>query len=74
MSRALLHAAAAAAAATAAAAAAPAHRNILFLLEDDGSMDLGCYGNAAIRTPNIDALAARATIFDGFHTTVSSCR
>jgi len=62
-----------AAAASAASAASASQRNILFLLEDDGSMDLGAYGNAAIATPNLDALAARGTVFDRFHTTVSSC-
>ena len=36
-------------------------------------MDLGCFGNAAIATPHLDALAARGTAFDRFHTTVSSC-
>ena len=49
------------------------HRNVLFLLEDDGSMDLGAYGNSALPTPHLDALAARGVVFDRFHTTVSSC-
>ncbi|KAF6389672.1 hypothetical protein mRhiFer1_001053 [Rhinolophus ferrumequinum] len=34
--------------------------NILLLMADDlGIADIGCYGNATIRTPNIDRLAAR---------------
>ena len=70
--RAALLALALALAARLAAAAAPP-RNILFMVEDDGSMDLGVYGNRVIPTPNIDALAARGTAFDRFHTTVSSC-
>jgi arylsulfatase A-like enzyme len=39
--------------------------NILFLLSDDHSHgDLGCFGNSAIRTPNLDRLAARGMKFD----------
>jgi N-sulfoglucosamine sulfohydrolase len=71
--RVLCACATAAAANTAAAAAANQKRNILFLLEDDGSMDLGIYGNKAIATPRLDALASRGTTFDRFHSTVSSC-
>jgi N-sulfoglucosamine sulfohydrolase len=48
-------------------------RNILFLLEDDGSMDLGFYGNKNIQTPNLDALAKTGTIFTSAFTHVSSC-
>lgn len=57
----------------AASADARNNKNILFLLEDDGSMDSSPYGNSLISTPNIAALAARGTVFDSFHTTVSSC-
>lgn len=46
-------------AADALAQPAPARPNIVFLFSDDQSVpDLGCYGNKAIRTPNLDALAA----------------
>ena len=62
-----------AAALASSSASSATHRNILFLLEDDGSMDLGVYGNAHIQTPHLDALAARGVVFDQFHTTVSSC-
>lgn len=32
--------------------------NIIFIIGDDISLeDIGCYGNTAIRTPNIDLLA-----------------
>ncbi|GAA3971398.1 sulfatase-like hydrolase/transferase [Thermobifida alba] len=38
--------------------------NILFILADDlGWADLGCYGSTAIRTPNLDRLAARGVRF-----------
>ncbi|MDA8370275.1 MAG: sulfatase-like hydrolase/transferase [Nocardiopsaceae bacterium] len=38
--------------------------NILFILADDlGWADLGCYGSSAIRTPNLDRLAAEGVRF-----------
>ena len=38
--------------------------NIIFILADDlGWAELGCYGNKDVRTPNIDSLAARGTLF-----------
>ncbi|TAN09909.1 MAG: arylsulfatase [Burkholderiaceae bacterium] len=43
--------------------------NILLVLFDDvGFSDFGCYGSS-IRTPAIDALAARGLRYTGFHTT-----
>ena len=43
--------------------------NVLVVLFDDvGFSDLGCYGST-IRTPAIDALAARGLRLTGFHTT-----
>lgn len=43
--------------------------NILMVLFDDvGFSDFGCYGST-IRTPTIDALAARGLRYSGFHTT-----
>ena len=42
---------------------APARPNIVILIIDDAAfMDLGAYGGEA-RTPNIDALAARGSLF-----------
>ncbi|HYJ47884.1 MAG TPA: sulfatase, partial [Pyrinomonadaceae bacterium] len=38
--------------------------NVLFIISDDLRPVLGSYGNTTIRTPNIDALAARGTRFD----------
>jgi len=49
------------------------NRNILFMIEDDGSMDYSIYGNTIIDSPNIEKLANQGTIFDNYHTSVSSC-
>ncbi|WP_417730949.1 sulfatase-like hydrolase/transferase [Rosistilla oblonga] len=48
--------------------------NIVFFFADDQtSSSLGCYGNAAAETPNIDALAARGTRFDNAFVSQSIC-
>ena len=47
---------------------------ILLLMEaDDAGLELGCLGNDAIRTPNIDKLARKSKIFSNAFTSVSSC-
>jgi N-sulfoglucosamine sulfohydrolase len=48
-------------------------RNVLLIIADDQGRDLGAYGNTALHTPNIDALAARGTLFTQAFATVSSC-
>ena len=37
--------------------------NILFIAVDDLKPVLGCYGNKLVKTPNIDLLASRGTVF-----------
>src|SRR5262249_41170340 len=48
--------------------------NIIFILADDlGYGDLGCYGQAKIKTPNIDQLAARGIRFTSFYAGSTVC-
>ena len=48
-------------------------RNVVLIIADDLGLDLGCYGNRAIRTPNLDKLAKRGVRFTRAYATVSSC-
>ena len=48
-------------------------RNVLLIIADDQGRDLGVYGNPVLRTPNLDRLAARGTLFTNAFATVSSC-
>jgi len=51
-----------------------ARPNILVLLADDvGWKDFGCYGNPAIRTPQIDRLAQEGLLFQNCFLTTSQC-
>jgi arylsulfatase A-like enzyme len=57
------------------AASAPARLpNIVFLISDDHSKpDLGCYGNASIRTPNLDRMAANGMRFERAYVSCPQC-
>jgi arylsulfatase A-like enzyme len=52
----------------------PRRPNIVFLISDDQSaFDAGCYGNTAIRTPNIDRLAREGIRFENAFATSPQC-
>jgi N-sulfoglucosamine sulfohydrolase len=46
---------------------------VIFLSDDHGLFDTGCYGNDAIKTPNIDALASQGMRFKSMYTPTSIC-
>lgn len=46
------------------AAAATERPNVLFIASDDLRNDLGCYGHPTVKTPHLDALAARGVLFE----------
>ncbi len=54
-------------------AALPAPPNVLLILVDDLKPALGCYGDTAAKTPNIDRLAARGMRFDHAYCNQAVC-
>uniref|UniRef100_A0A1Q3FX62 Putative heparan n-sulfatase n=1 Tax=Culex tarsalis TaxID=7177 RepID=A0A1Q3FX62_CULTA len=50
-----------------------AHKNVLFLLADDGGFEIGAYRNRIVQTPYLDALAKQSLIFNNAYASVSSC-
>lgn len=46
---------------------------VLFIADDISDEDLGCYGHPAVKTPNIDRLAAHGLRFTNAYLTTSSC-
>src|SRR5687768_13626882 len=49
---------------SAAPAQQPPRTNVLFIAVDDLRPQLGCYGHAQMKTPHMDALAARGLLFN----------
>lgn len=48
--------------------------NVLFIMADDqGSVDLGCYGATDLVTPHTDALAKRGVRFTQFYSAAPVC-
>ncbi|MCP5113995.1 MAG: sulfatase [bacterium] len=50
-----------------------APKNIVLIVTDDQSPDMGVYGNTAIKTPNMDTLAQAGTRFRNAFCTTASC-
>ena len=50
-----------------------ATKNVVVVVADDLSFDVGCYGNRVIKTPHLDRLAADATLFTHAFCTTASC-
>ena len=46
---------------------------ILILTDDQGTVDVNCFGAKDLITPNMDALAARGTRFTQFYAASSLC-
>jgi len=57
----------------AAAQDAPPRRNIVLIVADDHGCDTGAYGNADVKTPHLDALAAQGSLFTHAFATTASC-
>ena len=50
------------------------HKNFLILISDEHRKDaMGCVGHPIVKTPNLDALAARGTIFENAYTPSPMC-
>jgi len=49
------------------------HPNIIWLIAEDMSQDLACYGNELVRTPTIDKLASEGMRFSSMFTTAAVC-
>ena len=47
--------------------------NILWLISEDTSPDLACYGNPLVHTPVLDRLAAEGTRYDAAYATAPVC-
>lgn len=51
----------------------PKRNVLLYVVDDQGHGDAGCYGNPAIRTPGLDALAEEGTRMTSAYCTTPSC-
>jgi len=50
-----------------------AERNIIFIITDDQSPTLGCYGDPVAYSPAVDSLATDGTLFQRAYATTASC-
>ncbi|MEY4385584.1 MAG: hypothetical protein RLY20_867 [Verrucomicrobiota bacterium] len=51
----------------------PKRPNILFIVVDDLRPELGCYGSAQVKSPNLDRLAAQSVLFTHAYCQVPVC-
>ncbi|MBA3273593.1 MAG: sulfatase, partial [Chthoniobacterales bacterium] len=51
----------------------PPQKNVLLLIADDLGLQLGCYGDANARTPNLDRFAGESARFSNAFANVASC-
>ena len=51
----------------------PARPNIVLLMAEDMTLDLGCYGKPWLDTPHLDQLAREGTKYTRFYTTAPMC-
>ena len=51
----------------------PASPNILFIAADDLNIDIGCYGNDQVKTPNLDKLAEMGVRFNNAYCQQALC-
>ncbi|KAG8181102.1 hypothetical protein JTE90_003151 [Oedothorax gibbosus] len=48
-------------------------KNVLLIVSDDGGFESQVYGNPVCKTPHLNELASKSTIFQNAYTSVSSC-
>jgi N-sulfoglucosamine sulfohydrolase len=48
-------------------------RNVVLYVADDLGREIGCYGDPAVKTPHLDALAAQGVRFEHAFATTASC-
>jgi len=56
-----------------AATDSPTKQNVLFIAVDDLRVELGCYGDTPVKTPYLDRLASRGTLFHRAYCQQSLC-
>lgn len=49
------------------------HKNVVLMIADDLGLMLGCYGDAVVKTPNLDALAEQGARFTNAYASTASC-